>query len=48
MKQLIIFRAFQGIGGSAIYSAVIVTFSTMVPKVRNSLAILRAQELSFW
>jgi MFS family permease len=33
MNQLIIFRALQGIGGSAIYSAVIVTLTTMVPVV---------------
>ncbi|PCH36881.1 MFS general substrate transporter, partial [Wolfiporia cocos MD-104 SS10] len=32
MIQLIIFRAMQGIGGSAIYSAVIITISTMVPR----------------
>src|ERR1700722_2819130 len=33
MNQLVIFRALQGIGGSAIYSAVIVTLTTMVPVV---------------
>ncbi|CCM00317.1 uncharacterized protein FIBRA_02347 [Fibroporia radiculosa] len=33
MNQLIIFRALQGIGGSAIYSAVIVTISTIVPRI---------------
>ncbi|KZT06904.1 MFS general substrate transporter [Laetiporus sulphureus 93-53] len=32
MNQLIVFRAMQGIGGSAIYSAVIVTLSTFVSK----------------
>ncbi|PCH43247.1 MFS general substrate transporter [Wolfiporia cocos MD-104 SS10] len=32
MVQLIVFRAMQGIGGSAIYSAVIVTISTIVPR----------------
>ncbi|KAL4254859.1 MFS transporter superfamily protein [Abortiporus biennis] len=31
LTQLIVFRAIQGIGGSAIYSGVIVTISTMVP-----------------
>ncbi|KAG7085523.1 hypothetical protein E1B28_003083 [Marasmius oreades] len=32
MIQLIIFRALQGIGGSAIYSGVVVTISTIVPQ----------------
>ncbi|KAL0576002.1 hypothetical protein V5O48_005969 [Marasmius crinis-equi] len=31
MVQLIVFRALQGIGGSAIYSGVVVTISTSVP-----------------
>ncbi|KAK7047800.1 hypothetical protein VNI00_006128 [Paramarasmius palmivorus] len=31
MTQLIVFRAMQGIGGSAIYSGVVVTISTIVP-----------------
>ena len=36
MNQLIIFRAIQGIGGSSIYSAVLVTISTMVPQVSST------------
>ncbi|ESK88630.1 drug resistance subfamily [Moniliophthora roreri MCA 2997] len=32
MTQLIVFRALQGIGGSAIYSGVVVTISTIVPR----------------
>ncbi|KAF9261004.1 MFS general substrate transporter [Marasmius fiardii PR-910] len=32
MTQLIVFRALQGIGGSAIYSGVVVTISTIVPQ----------------
>ncbi|KAK7047809.1 hypothetical protein VNI00_006137 [Paramarasmius palmivorus] len=32
MVQLIVFRALQGIGGSAIYSGVVVTISTIVPQ----------------
>ncbi|KAH7103371.1 major facilitator superfamily domain-containing protein [Auriculariales sp. MPI-PUGE-AT-0066] len=32
MTQLIVFRALQGVGAAAIYSGVIVTMSTMVPK----------------
>ncbi|KAF9267053.1 MFS general substrate transporter [Marasmius fiardii PR-910] len=32
MIQLIVFRALQGIGGSAIYSGVVVTISTIVPQ----------------
>ncbi|KDQ58087.1 hypothetical protein JAAARDRAFT_206806 [Jaapia argillacea MUCL 33604] len=32
LTELIVFRALQGIGGSAIYSGVVVTISTMVPQ----------------
>ncbi|ESK83651.1 drug resistance subfamily [Moniliophthora roreri MCA 2997] len=32
MVQLIVFRALQGVGGSAIYSGVVVTISTIVPQ----------------
>ena len=37
MTQLIVFRAMQGIGGSAIYSGVVVTISTIVPTVSKVL-----------
>lgn len=47
MKQLIIFRAIQGIGGSAIYSSVIVTISTMVPPVRSNTPEFPDSNLTF-